>query len=242
MAARGDLGIEIPAQKVFIAQKMMVSRSNIAGKPIICATQMLESMTVNPRPTRAEVSDVANAVFDNYDCVMLSGETAKGTYPVESVLMMHRICLEAESATYYHDFMSTLRQADPRPLSVEESAACAAVNVAIQSNVKAIIVLTTSGNTARFAAKYRPPCPIMAVTRDGTTSRQLHLARGVFTIHYTEKRNSVWQEDVESRINCAIQYGKNIGFLSSGDNVVVLQGWKTGSGNTNAVRILSVSS
>uniref|UniRef100_A0A0A9WE97 Pyruvate kinase n=1 Tax=Lygus hesperus TaxID=30085 RepID=A0A0A9WE97_LYGHE len=166
MVARGDLGIEIPVEKVFIAQKMIIAKCNILGKPVICATQMLESMTTNPRPTRAEVSDVANAVLDGADCVMLSGETAKGVYPVETVKMMHTICKEAEAAVPNHQHYTSMLDIHPISYLSSETLAGSAVNAAFTQHLKAIIVYSVSGRTARLASKYHPNCPIICVTNN----------------------------------------------------------------------------
>jgi len=201
---------------------------------------MLESMIKAPRPTRAEASDVANAVLDGSDCVMLSGESAKGNYPVETVKMMHQICKEAESAIYYKTLFQSLKDCTPKPLSIEEATASSVVNAAFESEVHAIIVLTTSGNSARLVSKYRPPCPILCVTRDAQVSRQLHLYRSCVSIYYNQPKIENWQDDVEARINFAVNIAKKRGLLKSGSLVAAIQGWKGGAGNTNTFRLLFV--
>merc|ERR1719510_1383543 len=157
MVARGDLGIEIDPQKVFLAQKMMISKCMISGKPVIVATQMLESMIKNPRPTRAEVSDVANAVLDGADCVMLSGETAKGKYPENAVSIMASICLEAEHAVPNYNLFNDIKAARKATgmVSTADTVCCCAVMAVLEQSCKCIIVLTNSGVTGRAVAKYR---------------------------------------------------------------------------------------
>lgn len=245
MVARGDLGIEIPASQVFMAQKMMISKCNIVGKPVICATQMLESMTYNPRPTRAEVSDVANAVLDGADCVMLSGETAKGTYPLESVKLMGEVCLLAEHALANAKIYQELRALAPRPMDTTETIASVAVSAAIDQGASAILVMSTSGNTARLLAKYRPRCPILCVTRNEQTSRQLHLSRGVYPIYYDVPRPSDpsnWQVDVDNRIRFGLKKALDLGIVEKSTTVLAVQGWRGNTGHSNTLRILSVPS
>ncbi|KAK1055534.1 Pyruvate kinase [Friedmanniomyces endolithicus] len=242
MVARGDLGIEIPPAQVFIAQKMMITKCNIAGKPVITATQMLESMTYNPRPTRAEVSDVGNAVLDGTDCVMLSGETAKGNYPKEAVTMMHETCLLAEVAIPYVNAYDELRSLTPRPVPTTESCCMAAVSTSLEQNAGAILCLTTSGNTARLISKYRPVCPIIMVTRNARASRYSHLYRGVWPFHYPKSKPDFktvpWQEDVDDRLKWGIMNAVALGVLKKGEAVVCVQGWRGGMGHTNTLRVV----
>lgn len=243
MVARGDLGIEIPASQVFLAQKMMIAKCNISGKPVIVATQMLESMTYNPRPTRAEVSDVANAVLDGADCVMLSGETAKGTYPIQSVLMMAETCLLAESAICYPPLYDDLRGIQPHPTETAETVAIAAVAAAAEQNANAILVLSTSGATARLVSKYRPKIPIITVTRNEQTARQIHLHRGCYPFWYPEPRGvqtHQWQTDVDNRIRFGLRNALALKIITPGTTIIAVQGWKGGLGHTNTLRILSV--
>ncbi|KAI7879341.1 pyruvate kinase [Lichtheimia hyalospora FSU 10163] len=262
MVARGDMGIEIPLERVFIAQKMMITKCNLAGKPVICATQMLESMTYNPRPTRAEVSDVANAILDGADCVMLSGETAKGNYPEEAVRTMHSVCMMAESVICYPSLFNEMRSLTTLPTETTETVACAAVSAANEQNAGVIIVLTTSGNSARLISKYRPKAPIVVVTRNPQTARQAHLSRGCFPFYYNKPSSSSathssnnhltvsaahlnspsdhapWQEDVDARLIWGMDQAKKFGMLKPGQPVIAVQGWKTGLGNTNTMRVI----
>jgi len=240
MVARGDLGIEIPAEKVFLAQKMLIAKCNIAGKPVICATQMLESMVNKPRPTRAEGSDVANAVLDGADCVMLSGETAKGEYPVESLQIMNYISREAEAAFFYTKFLDELIQLTPRPTDPSNTLALAAVTGAISCQASAIVLLTTTGRSAHLCSRYKSPVPVIAVTRFAQVARQLHLYRGVFPVFYEKaaaKNDQDWPNDVDIRIKHGVDVGKELGFIKTCDYIVVITGWRQGAGATNNMRL-----
>ncbi|KAJ2714077.1 Pyruvate kinase [Coemansia spiralis] len=249
MIARGDLGVEIPAAQVFIVQKMIIAKCNVAGKPVICATQMLESMTYNPRPTRAEVSDVSNAVLDGADCVMLSGETAKGNYPLHAVRMMSDISLLAESAIAYPPLFNEIRAAIELPVSMTEATCSSAVNAVMELGAKAIICITTTGASAALLSKYRPSVPILVVTRNYHTARQVHLSRGCYPFHYQKPApvqngsdtlaRDQWQNDVDERIQFAISSALESGLLKKGDTVISIQGWRGGVGNTNTMRVLS---
>jgi len=242
MVARGDMGIEIPTEKVFIAQKAMIAECNRAGKAVICATQMLESMVKKPRPTRAEASDVANAILDGADCVMLSGETAKGDFPVVCVKTMAKIAREAESCCWnertFEDMMRAESRDNTTGFDSTNTTAVSAVLASYKCKAAAIIVLTTSGTTSHLVSKYKPHCPILSVTRFPQVARQMQIYRGCIPLFYEKERDPDWMHDVDNRVQFAIEFGKRSNFISSDDNVVVITGWRQGSGATNTVRIM----
>merc|ERR1711899_619590 len=242
MVARGDMGIEIPPEKVFIAQKQLIAKCNKAGKPVICATQMLESMVKKPRCTRAEGSDVANAVLDGSDCVMLSGETAKGDFPIQCIRTMAALSREAEAALWNQRFFEDLMRTEQHILrDATAAAAIAAVQASYSTRASAIIGLTTTGKTAHLASKYRAHCPFLAVTRNAQAARQMQLYRGVVPLYYAEPRMDDWSADVDERIQYCVDFGKKNGFIKSGDPVICITGWRKGAGSSNTIRILYVN-
>jgi len=237
MVARGDLGMEIPPEKVFLAQKIMIAKCNYAGKPVVTATQMLESMCVNPRPTRAEASDVANAVLDGTDCVMLSGETAGGSFPVEAVTIMRRVCEEAEKVVHHEAQYLSMRTSvlSENCMSTVEAVCSSAVSAAIETNTPLIIALTETGATARVIAKYRPHQAILAITASETTCRQLLVVRGVTTM----LTNSF--QGTDSVLKKALEEAKEMGMVKSGDSVVAVHGQKEECpSHTNLLKVVTV--
>lgn len=230
MVARGDLGVEIPAEEVPLVQKLLVDKCTSAGKPVIIATQMLDSMINNPRPTRAEVSDVANAIFDGADAIMLSGETAAGKYPVEVVETMARIAYRAEQALPYADILRRKRTRE-NP-SVTDAISYATCATASNLGASAIITATRTGQTARMVAKYRPQAAIVAATPDEKTVRKLALVWGVYPVLIDDVSGTddLFEEAVRAAL--AANYIKN------GDLVVLTAGVPTGrSGATNLMKV-----
>lgn len=235
MVARGDMGMEIPPEKVFVAQKMMIHQANIAGKPIITATQMLESMVKNPRPTRAEASDVANAVLDGTDAVMLSGESANGDYPIEAVTVMGRICVEAESCFDYDEHYLKVRNETLIPMSTPEAIASAAVKTSLDMKVGLIIAITSSGKTARLIAKYRPNQRIIALCCDAQLCNNLCLSRGVHVMQVDQF------QDTERILNFALNSALEAKWIKKGESVVCVHGSREGvEGASNIMKIVSV--
>jgi pyruvate kinase len=216
MIARGDLGVEIPLENVPLVQKDIIKRCNFVGKPVITATQMLMSMVSEPRPTRAEVTDVANAILDGTDAIMLSEETAVGNYPVEAVETMNKIALRVEKAIDYEKILSE------RSLSVKptnpDAISHATCQVALDLKAKAIVTFTLSGSTARMVSRYRPPVPIIAVSTRDSTVRKLALSWGVYPFKSDELENT--DDMIEKSKKIALKTG----LAKSGDKIIITAG------------------
>ncbi len=233
MIARGDLGIEIPEEEVPNIQKEIIRKSNIAGKPVITATQMLDSMIRNPRPTRAEVSDVANAIFDGSDALMLSGETAAGAFPVRSLQMMVRIINRAEENLDYSEIMR--KKFIQKQHSITEAISFAACEIANVLGASAIITATQSGSTARHVSKNRPACMIIGASSHEHVIRQLMLSWGVVPVRTEFTRN------VDSMLNDTVEVSKKAGYIKEGEKVVITGGiLSSRPGSTNFINVREI--
>jgi len=230
MVARGDMGVEIPTEEVPLLQKMIIEKCNRLGKPVITATQMLESMINNPRPTRAEATDVANAIFDGTDAIMLSGETASGKYPVEAVAMMNRIAVRTERALGFAELLGRKEISPMR--TVTDAISHATCTTALDLGATAIITSTKSGHTARMVSKYRPKARIIAVTPKMDVVRKLSLVWGVMPLLVAETRGT------DEMIEAAVQTALASGLIKCGDLVVITAGIPVGvPGTTNMLKV-----
>ena len=249
MVARGDLGMEIPTSKIFLAQKLMIHKCNLVGKPVITATQMLESMCKNPKPTRAEATDIANAVIDGTDCVMLSGETAAGSYPVEAVRIMGQICKQAEAQIDYNAAFRAILDATPHPLSQLESLASSAVRTASKVHASLIIVLTRGGSTARLVAKYRPIPPVLAVavpilTTDNLSwtcssespARQTLVTRGLLPLLAEGSAKTSEDDTTDDILHASVEFAKRQGYCAVGETIVALHRF----GDASVMKIVDI--
>lgn len=225
MVARGDLGIEIPAPKVFVCQKLMIAKCNLVGKPVICATQMLESMVKNPRPTRAEISDVANAIVDGADAVMLSGETAKGDWPKETVETMTGIVREAEAVQDAEQLHQVQQLLMPVGASSLEAVCAAAVRSSDDQGASLLMIVTETSEATRLAAKYRPAIPIVACCPNEGLARKCALQRGVIPIVIpwkgSEASSAFAHVSVQKVIAAALAKVKAMGIVKSGKALVL---------------------
>ena len=225
MVARGDLGVEIPTEEIPVVQKLMIKKCNEAGKPVITATQMLDSMIRNPRPTRAEVTDVANAIYDGTDAIMLSGETAAGKYPVEAVKTMATIAKRAEET------IRNKKGQVNRSNNVTDAISYATCATARDLEARAILSATASGHTARMVSKFRPDCPIIATTSDESVRRQLSLTWGVLPVMRNKSANT------DQVIVNSIEAAKTAEYVNENDIVVITAG---GSETTNLIKVETV--
>ncbi|KAH8251341.1 hypothetical protein KR032_008456 [Drosophila birchii] len=238
LLSRADLGTQIPIHKLFITQKSILGQCNKAGKPVIVASHILESMRTEVQPTRAECFDLANAIIDGADCIMLSAEVAIGPYPTETVAICDKLCREAEKVLWFRDLFSDLVSEVRGELDAAHSLAIATVETAKRTNATLILVLTSSGRSATLVSKFRPRCPIMAITRCERAARWVYIHRGVLPMLYTAEPSSDYATDVDGRVHFGLTCAKKMEIISDGDPIVILSAWKDGGGFTNNLRVV----
>ncbi len=236
MIARGDLGVELPPEKVPTIQKNICRACRKVGMPVVVATQMLESMVHSPVPTRAEVQDVAAAMYDGADAVMLSAETAAGHYPVDATTMMDKIITSIESDTHYRRITDTNH---PEPKSTSADAICSSLrHISNLLHMPAMITFTSTGSTSIRAARERPEAPILSLTPDICIARRLGLVWGIHTVHVDELSQ---ENTLEEIVEQACKVTENEGFAKSGERIVITMGMPFGqSGSTNLLRIAKI--
>ena len=233
MVARGDLGVEYPPEDVPLIQRRLIELCNNAGKPVIIATEMLESMIRNPRPTRAEVTDVSQAILDGTDAIMLSAETAVGKYPVNAVAIMHRIALRTEATLKYETILAS-KKVGPFP-SVGDAISHATCQTALDLKATVIITSTQLGSTARMVSKYRPQAPVIATTTSVRVAQQLTLAWGVYPVIVPPAKN------IDEMFDVATEAAKKTDIVKPGDLAVITAGVRTGiPGSTNLLQVLNI--
>ena len=234
MVARGDLGVEMPIELIAVVQKQIIRACNRKGKPVITATQMLDSMIRAPRPTRAEVTDIANAVLDGTDALMLSGETAAGGYPTECVQMMAKVALSAEGAMDFKHILAEKHETHGRD-SVTDAIGDAVATIADDQEARAIICSTSSGGTARTVSKFRPQAPILSATTSPDTYRAMALYWGVVPMLVPMPR------DTDEMIAQAVRVAEDLGHVHAGDRVVITAGTPIGiPGSTNLIKVHTI--
>ena len=232
MVARGDLGVELPLADVPGFQKKIIRTTVSSGKPVVTATEMLASMERNPKPTRAEASDVANAILDGSSAVMLSGETAMGRYPVDSVRTMATLAIRAERSLREYGYLQKIL---PNPSNrITEAIARFAVQMAEHLEAAAIFSITDTGFTSRLVSKHRPDCPILAITHSKLVARRLAMNWGVTPIRIDDG------DDDEAKLVHALQDARRMGFVAAGDTVVVTSGHQQTTGGTDLIRVMTV--
>ncbi|KAK9686362.1 Pyruvate kinase, alpha/beta domain [Popillia japonica] len=240
LISRVALAAELTPEKVIIVQKMITGKCIKNGVPSILAPSVLHSMSTNSAPTNAEIADITSSITDGVDCFMLSRETTVGLHPIEAIKTLDKLCRTAEPLMFhsqmFHDLTQTVSPVEPL-----YAISISAVEAALKCNAAAIVVTTVTGRSAKLLARFRPRCPIIAITRYAHISRMLTMWRAIDPVHYIRRPESQWCKDLEKRVQFGLTHGKKCGYIKAGDALVIVMGSKMGTGFTNALKIVYAS-